>query len=130
MKKSYGLAVLLFALCVGSVQAAEVTTIPSADPGTFETTVITQSQVVSGLGAGSIIYGIDVVATTAGAYCAAYDVSSASSASLTQGVAIDEISEATQHDRESSRWVAPYRLTTGLYVAVTNGRCIIYHNPM
>lgn len=129
MKKRYLVLALLVLGFIPQVQAAEVSVLPSADPGTFETTIVSKSGSVSSVGAGSIIYGVDVVATTAGAYCAVYDATSAATASDAQGYFIDEISQATQHARTSSQWVAPYKLSRGLVVFPTNGKCIVVHSP-
>lgn len=94
----------------------------------FETTVFTAD--TSSAGAfqpGSIIYGFDCIATSANAVCGLYDTASLGTASLTQGIFIGELAEATSGDTEKSYWPAPYKLVTDLTVIVVNATLVVYH---
>ena len=100
----------------------------NASVGTFETTVVTSSSVLSGFSNGSILYGFTTHASAASSECGLYDTNSLGTATATQGVFIDEGGEASQYDTFQSNWPSPYRLQIGLAVVVNAGTCVVYHD--
>ena len=116
-------------------ESPRVGQLPEGISGTFETTVISSDGLVSGLSAGSIVYGFTTNATAATGDCGLYDADTVAevadaSSSVAQGLFIDEGSEATSGDSHQSLWPSPYKLTDGLFVIATDADCVIYHGVM
>ena len=127
---SVGLAVGLLGGAL-SAYADRTSNLPNGQQGTFETTVaIATTDSLGTFGPGSIIYGASMIATTAGGWCALIDSATSTPSNTTQGVIIDDLSEATQYDRNDSSWPAPYRVVTDLSVTLASCTwCAVYHDP-
>ena len=94
-----------------------------SDPFTTTTSVITK---------GTVIYGMSVLAVTAGGVAGLYDEDDihdlAAEGTKTQKV-VDEIGEATQYDTAYTDWVAPIKLETGFCLLTWNNPDVrIYHD--
>ena len=123
----------LLSMVAPSAFAASARQLPSGSSGTFETTVIQANTASAGsFGPTDILYGFKIVADTAGDVCGLYDTALLSTATLTQGIFIDELTEDTDERIQESDWPGPYKLVTDLTVitnAANQGGCVIYHDP-
>jgi hypothetical protein len=69
------------------------------------------------LAAGTYVYGISILATSANAQMGIYDSATLPGASAP----IDELGEATQYNRAESRWLDPIYFENGVTVIISNG---------